>query len=426
MNFPAVVSSLTSSPSTGEDRGEGALIFCPLTLALSRRGRENPSPCIFQQARYFGRSKLTGAWCFFLLVLVFTLALPGIGKGEGNFSYQLALPGRKLSFPADHYSHPDFKVEWWYYTGHLQSESGKRYGYQVTFFRFGLRDRQSDIKDKSPLFTELYMAHFAVSDIEQKKFRFRERINRGYQGKAGAETDRYLVWNEDWKVEGDLKTHRIDVNDRGTRLSLHLASLKAPILHGENGLSQKGEGEGRASYYYSLTRIKTEGEITINGKTEKVRGLSWMDHEFGSNQLREDQVGWDWFSLQLDDESEIMLYLIRRKDGSPDPYSSGTLVKADGTTQHLRLEDFQIEVLDRWKSPKSAGNYPMKWKVTIPAEGVELEIAPEFPNQELITNRSTRVTYWEGAVQIRGTGQRKPMTGAGYVEMTGYVGKPNI
>ena len=372
------------------------------------------------------RALLTGAWRFRLLVLFLTLSLPGRGEGEGSFTYKLALPGRKISLPADHYSHPDFKIEWWYYTGHLESESGKRYGYQVTFFRFGLRERQQDMKNKPPLFTDLYMAHFAVSDIDRKKFLFRERLNRGYQGKAGAATDRYLVWNEDWKVEGDLKAHLIQMNDRGTRLSLRLSSIKPPVLHGDSGLSQKGEGEGRASYYYSLTRMKTEGEIAIDGTTEKVRGLSWMDHEFGSNQLREDQVGWDWFSLQLDDQTEIMLYLIRKKDGSPDPYSSGTLVKSDGTTKHLRLEDFQIEVLERWKSAKSGGNYPMKWKVTIPGEGVEFEIVPEFTDQELITNRSTRVTYWEGAVQIRGTVQRKPMAGLGYVEMTGYVGKPNI
>ena len=361
-----------------------------------------------------------------LFSLILTLSLPGRGEGDGAFTYQLALPGRKLTFPADHYSHPDFKIEWWYYTGHLESESGKRYGYQVTFFRFGLRDRQGEIKDKPPYFTDLYMAHFAVSDIDQKKFLFRERINRGYQGKAGAETDRYLVWNEDWKVEGDLKNHLIQVNDRGTKLSLRLSSIKGPVLHGQNGLSQKGEGEGRASYYYSLTRMKTEGEITINDKTEKVRGLSWMDHEFGSNQLREDQVGWDWFSLQLDDRTEFMLYLIRRKDGSPDPYSSGTLVKSDGTTKHLRLEDFQIGVLERWKSAKSGGNYPMKWKVTIPAEEVALEVVPEFTDQELITNRSTRVTYWEGAVRMNGMVRKKPIAGSGYVEMTGYVGKPNI
>ena len=344
-----------------------------------------------------------------------------------GFTYQLALPGRKLTFSADHYSHPDFKTEWWYYTGHLVTESGKRCGYQVTFFRFGLRDRQKEEKKDHPaMFSELYMAHFALSDIGEKKFFFRERINRGYGDKAGAATERYLVWNEDWKVEGDGKNHLIQVNDRGTQLRLTLNSLKSPVLHGQDGLSQKGEGEGRASYYYSLTRMKTEGEITIAGRREKVRGLTWMDHEFGSNQLREDQVGWDWFSIQLDNQTELMLYLIRRKDGSPDPYSSGTLVKADGTTRHLALKDFRVDVLERWKSPKSGGDYPMKWKITVPGEEIELEIAPELREQELITNRSTRVTYWEGAVQISGSVKNKAVRGAGYVEMTGYAGKVTL
>jgi predicted secreted hydrolase len=342
-----------------------------------------------------------------------------------GFTYQLALPGRKLSFPADHYSHPDFKTEWWYYTGHLTTESGKRYGYQVTFFRVGVRDRQTELKEK-PLFTELYMAHFALSDIAAKKFIYRERINRGYGDRAGAATDRYLVWNEDWKVEGDDNNHKISVSDRGTTLQLALKSLKPPVLHGQNGLSQKGEGEGRASYYYSLTRMQSEGDLTIGGKKEKVRGLSWMDHEFGSNQLGQDQVGWDWFSIQLDNQTELMLYLMRRKDGSVDPYSSGTLVNADGSSKHLALKDFRIEVMDRWKSPKSGANYPMKWKVAIPSEGVELDIQPAFPDQELITNRSTRVTYWEGAVQAIGKFGKTSIKGAGYVEMTGYAGKLNI
>jgi predicted secreted hydrolase len=295
----------------------------------------------------------------------------------------------------------------------------------VTFFRFGLRDRQKEIKDP-PLFSELYMAHFALSDIHQRKFLFRERINRGFDDKAGAATDRYLVWNEDWKVEGNERTHVIQVNDRGTSLRLRLLSLKAPVLHGQNGLSQKGEGDGRASYYYSLTRMQTEGEIVVGGKKEKVRGLSWMDHEFGSNQLREDQVGWDWFSIQLDNETELMLYLIRRKDGSPDPYSSGTLIGMDGSTQHLALNEFRIEALEHWKSPKSGANYPMKWKVTIPAKDIELEIVPAFRDQELITNRSTRVTYWEGAVQVGGSVRNKSILGTGYVEMTGYAGKLNL
>jgi predicted secreted hydrolase len=380
-----------------------------LSLALSLDGRGQSLPRT--------RSGGEGAWrAVFAATLVYCFFI------FSGFTYQLALPGRKLTFPADHYSHPDFKTEWWYYTGHLEAESGKKYGYQVTFFRFGVRDRQKEMKEQ-PLFTELYMAHFALSDITTKKFIFRERINRGYGDKAGDATDRYLVWNEDWRVEGDSRNHSIDVKDRETQLRLTVKSQKPPVLHGQNGLSQKGEGEGRASYYYSLTRMQTEGELTIDGKKEKVRGLTWMDHEFGSNQLRDDQVGWDWFSIQLDNQTELMLYLIRRKDGSPDPYSSGTLVKPDGTTKHLLLKDFTIEVLDRWKSRKSGATYPMKWKVLIPAEEIALEIAPAFQDQELVTNRSTRVTYWEGAARIKGTIQNRPLTGNGYVEMTGYAGK---
>jgi predicted secreted hydrolase len=380
----------------------------------------------------------TTVLCFGSLVL--TLALRRRAKRQGvivlwfiscfiiasGFTYKPALPGRRLSFPADHYSHPDFRTEWWYYTGHLRTESGQPYGYQVTFFRFGVRDRQNKIGGEPPLFTDLYMAHFALSDLNHKKFFFRERINRGYHDRAGAATDRFLVWNEDWKLQEDGKHHVIRVQDGTKGLHLRLISLKPAVLHGQNGLSQKGEGEGRASYYYSFTRMSTEGEITIGGRTERVRGASWMDHEFGSNQLREDQVGWDWFSIQLENGTELMLYLIRRRDGSPDPYSSGTLVKPDGTTQHLALKDFRIDVLERWKSPKSGAHYPMKWNISVAAEDIQLELAPGFPDQELITNRSTRITYWEGAVRISGKVSGRPITGAGYVEMTGYAGRVTI
>lgn len=343
-----------------------------------------------------------------------------------SFTYQVALPGRKISFPQDHFSHPAFKTEWWYYTGHLETERGKRYGYQVTFFRFGLRDRQKEENENPPLFTDLYLAHFALSDKQDKRFLFRERANRGYGNKAGASVHRYLVWNESWKVEGSGEGHVIEVKDRDTALRLRLTPLKPPVLHGEKGLSQKGEGKGRASYYYSFTRLSAEGELEIAGNKEKVRGLSWMDHEFGSNQLRENQVGWDWFSIQLENNIEIMLYLIRRRDGFPDSYSSGTLVYQDGTWRHLSRNEFRVEVLKRWRSPKSKGNYPMSWKVTIPAEEIVLDIIPFFPGQELDTRKSTRVTYWEGAVRVRGIYRKKPIQGLGYVEMTGYVKKLKI
>lgn len=357
---------------------------------------------------------------------VFVVCLPAILLFATSFTYQLALPGRQISFPRDHFSHPDFKTEWWYYTGHFETERGKSYGYQVTFFRFGLRDRQGEQKENLPLFTDLYMAHFALSDKQSKKFHFWERANRGLGDKAGAAVDRYLVWNEDWKVEGKGGTHFVEIKQRDISLRLQLTPAKLPVLHGQQGLSQKGEGKGRASYYYSLTHLRTEGTLEIAGRKEKVHGLSWMDHEFGSNQLTEDQVGWDWFSIQLENKTEIMIYLIRRKDGSVDPYSSGTLVYENGTKRHLDLKNFKVEVLERWKSPKSGGNYPIQWKVHIPAEEITLEIIPFFPEQELDTKKSTKVTYWEGAVQVRGARKTKPVGGFGYVEMTGYVGRLKI
>jgi predicted secreted hydrolase len=209
-------------------------------------------------------------------------------------------------------------------------------------------------------------------------------------------------------------------------LHLSLRSEKPPVLHGDHGYSQKGEGEGRASYYYSLTRMETSGELTIDGKREKISGFSWMDHEFGSNQLRDDQVGWDWFSIQLDDGRELMLYQLRRKDGSTDPYSSGTVVSAGGEKRHLLLKDFRIEVLEHWRSPKSGARYPIKWKLVIPSEAIEIEITPAFPDQELITSRSTRVTYWEGSVAVRAMRDGQGAAGRGYVEMTGYAGKVSI
>lgn len=340
-----------------------------------------------------------------------------------SFRYRVVLPGSRLSFPQDHYSHPEFKTEWWYYTGHLETDGGRRFGYQVTFFRIGLRDRQRDEKTSPPLFTDLYMAHFALSDKGKRSFFFRDRANRGYRGRAGALVHRYLVWNEDWRVEGRGESHVIYVQDRDRTLRLRLVPLKPPVLHGQMGFSRKGEGRGRASYYYSLTRLQTEGVLEIGGKKEAVHGLSWMDHEFGSDQLGEDQVGWDWFSVQLENKTEIMLYLIRRQDGSVAPSSSGTLVYQDGTARHLTLKEFHVEILKRWESPKSGGIYPMHWKISIPAEGVDLEITPFFPQQELDTRKSTRVTYWEGAVKVRGTYRKRPIQGLGYVEMTGYVEK---
>ena len=238
--------------------------------------------------------------------------------------FERALPGRTFSFPQDHYSHPQFRTEWWYYTGHVRSPNGRSFGYQLTFFR------------------TLYFAHFALTDEDEKTFLFREKISRGALGQAGAATDRLHVWVEDWTLKGDGADHLLDARDPSMAIRFRLTPLKPPVINGINGVSQKAEGKGNASHYYSMTRMKTRGELTVNGKVLAVEGISWMDHEFGSNQLQSYQVGWDWFSIQMENNAELMLYVIRHRDGSPDPYSSGTLTYPDGTSRHVRLQEFDI------------------------------------------------------------------------------------
>ncbi len=343
--------------------------------------------------------------------------VPPVEAGE----FRLALPGFAFAFPRDHASHDDFRTEWWYYTGQVRSASGEEYGYQVTFFRSGVAGERSNPSRWAA--KNLYLAHFAVSDIGRKAFRYFERVGRaGPAGSgAGASGRELRVWIGDWEVRGDGTTQRLRAKEGEYAVNFALRSQKSPVIHGEKGISQKGEGRGHASHYYSLTRLTTEGTMTVRGKTFAVAGLSWMDHEFGTTQLTPDQVGWDWFSLQLEDGTELMLYVIRKADGRPDPYSAGTWVGADGRAVRLQQSDFSVEVLDRWKSPRGKGVYPMKWRLGAPTMNLDIIVTPAFPDQELDTAKSTRVVYWEGAVFAEGTAQGRPARGRGYVEMTGYA-----
>ncbi|RPI10102.1 MAG: carotenoid 1,2-hydratase [Zetaproteobacteria bacterium] len=340
---------------------------------------------------------------------------PALAAGE----FRQALPGYAFSFPHDHYAHEEFRTEWWYYTGHLRAKNGEEYGYQVTFFRSGLVEARKNPSRWAP--RNLYLAHFAVSDIGRKSFRYFERVSRAGVGQAGASQTEFRVWVGNWKATGDGTRRRLVAGEGAFGVDLRLASGKPPVVHGENGVSQKGEGRGHASHYYSLTRLATEGTLTVRGKTLEVAGQSWMDHEFGSTELNPDQVGWDWFSLQFDDGTELMLYLIRKADGRPDSYSAGTWVGADGRAVPLKLPDFAIEVLDRWVSPRSRGAYPMKWRLTAPTIGLDVTVIPTFPDQELDTAKSTQVVYWEGAVKADGSVAGRRVTAKGYVEMTGYA-----
>jgi predicted secreted hydrolase len=333
--------------------------------------------------------------------------------------FRQALPGYAFAFPRDHYAHEDFRTEWWYYTGHLRTKSGEEYGYQVTFFRSGLAETRSNPSRWAA--RNLYLAHFAISDIPRWEFRYFERLNRAGLGQAGASATEFRVWVGDWEVSGDNTRQRLRARDGEFAVDLSLVSQKPPAIHGENGVSQKGEGRGHASHYYSLTRLKTDGTLIVRGKTMEVTGLSWMDHEFGSTQLDSDQVGWDWFSLQFDDGTELMLYNIRKVDGRADPHSAGTWIGADGRTARLTQQGFTIDVLERWTSPRTQGVYPMRWRLSAPSLGLDVTVSPAFPVQELNTARSTQVIYWEGAVRAEGTVSGRPVKAKGYVEMTGYA-----
>jgi len=344
--------------------------------------------------------------------------------------FKRALPGRTFSFPQDHFSHPEFKTEWWYYSGHLHSlnRDKKPFGYQFTFFRTGLTREAKNQKSKWSI-QELYFAHLAITDESKKKFEYLEKISRGSLGEAGASPYKkgekaFRIWIEEWSIEGKgpgMQNHSLKGGDKNLGIELMLVPEKNPVIHGQNGVSQKAEGEGYASHYYSVTRLKAEGKIFLKNTEIPVQGISWMDHEFGSTQLREYQVGWDWFSIQLDKGMELMLYQIRHKDGNIDPHSSGTLIFPNGTYRHLSNKEFQIEVLKQWKSEKSKAIYPSEWKLKVPNHQMELTLSPTVKNQELVTKESTRVTYWEGSVKVEGKYQGNPIKGMGYVELTGYA-----
>jgi len=340
-------------------------------------------------------------------VLMLLLAMP---------AFRPALPGYEFSFPHDHGSHDEYKTEWWYYTGHLQTQDGRRYGFELTFFRVGVTPPGTDATTKWDV-RNLSLAHFAVTDVAGKDFRYYEKLNRSSAFTAGAAPETLDVFNEGWRaVTLADGSWRISAYGGKDAIDLVMTSRKAPAIHGENGVSVKAEGVGYASHYYSMTRLEVRGRV--NGAA--CTGSAWMDHEFGSSALRESQQGWDWFSVQLDNDAELMLYLIRRKDGTPDTPSSGSLISSEGNVIHLRHDQVLVTPLSTWHSKKSGATYPMGWRVAVPSFGITLVLQPVMKDQELVTRGSTRVTYWEGAVDAGGSFGNVAVNGRGYVEMTGY------
>ena len=345
-----------------------------------------------------------------------------IGEGSDATGFARVEGNPDLTFPAAQGPHPDYQTEWWYYTGNLQTEDGRRFGYQLTFFRRALEPADDRVARGSDWAAEqVYMGHFAVTDVAGRQHLEFERLSRGAAGLAGAQAEPYHVWLQDWAVEQTgPDAYQITAQDEGIALDLTLVEGKPPALHGKQGYSQKGPEAGNASAYYSQTRLLANGTVTVDGKSYPVTGLSWMDHEYSTSALSDGQIGWDWFSIQLDDNTELMLYQIRRDDGSIDPYSRGSHIDAQSQVTGLDRSagDFEIEVLDTWTSPDSGAVYPSGWRVTVPEYGLDLTIEPLLADQEM--NLST--VYWEGAVRVEGTRSGQAISGVGYVELTGYDG----
>lgn len=339
-------------------------------------------------------------------------------KGE---NFNKAIDKRNFIFPDDHGPHTDFKTEWWYFTGNLISEDNKEFGYQFTIFRSALSKNKTSGNSEWNS-NQIYMAHFAVTDISGKEFYYDERFSREGNKLAGAQINPFKIWLEDWQINEtgdkiifDFPVINIRAKSEKVEINFTLESLKPLVLQGDSGLSQKGSQIGNASYYYSYTKLKTEGKIIIEGKEYKVNGNSWMDREWSTSALSEDQKGWDWFALQLDDNTEIMYYQMRKNDGSPDIYSKGTFINQNGASLEIKKDDIDLKVSDYWESPDGE-KYPSGWDIIIPSKNINLKITPAVKNQLM----NVSVKYWEGAVKVEGTKDNSKIIGRGYVELTGY------
>lgn len=350
-------------------------------------------------------------------------------RGSSGAGFERAERPRPFEFPADHGPHEAFEVEWWYFTGHLATAEGRRFGYQLTFFRRALAPppRPHEPPRASGWATrQVYLGHFALSDIDGGTFHAAERTARGAADMAGARAAPFRVWVAEWSAErvGEpleatgLLPLRLTAADGEVGIDLDLAVDKPLVLHGDRGWSLKSGEAGAASYYFSLPRLETSGEVTVGASRFGVTGNSWMDREWSTGSLGTDQVGWDWFSLQLDDRRELMLFELRSRKG--EATRAGTLIDIAGSARSFVPPAGALEVLDHWTSPKTGTRYPARWRWHLPELGLDLEIRPLLPNQEL----DLGFRYWEGAVEVAGTSDGEPVTGRGYVELTGYEHRP--
>jgi predicted secreted hydrolase len=352
-----------------------------------------------------------------------------LGPGPDPSGFARATEVRSFVLPADHGPHFDYQTEWWYYTGNVAAADGRRFGFQLTFFRRGLSPGPPP-PGPGLASNQVYFAHFAITDVTAGRHAGVERFSRGAGGLAGSSGEPFAVWLEDWRaasLNADGSTVRLLARDApsGLSLELQLEATKPLAAHGDRGLSPKSDEPGNASYYLGYTRMTARGLIG----TAEVSGEAWFDHEWSTSALGAGAVGWDWFSLQLDDGRELMLFQIRREDGAVEPVSGGTLVERNGRTRRLARDDVGIEVLRRWTSPDTGATYPSLWRLAVPSEALDLLVEPWLDAQEMRTS----FAYWEGAVRVSETpprssgaggrhgGDRPPLTGRGYIELTGYA-----
>ena len=352
-----------------------------------------------------------------------TLSVAQALADTGAIGFARAVAPRDFSFPADHGPHPAFKTEWWYWTGNLRAAGPggvpRHFGFQLTFFRTALASAMAP-RGSAWAARDAYLAHLALSDIEGGHFHARDRSARGTLGLAGAVADPFQVWVGDWAagVHGAAGWPlHLRAGESDFAIDLALLPGKPPVLQGEHGLSRKSAELGNASYYYSLTRMPVTGAVRLGDRAFSVEGLAWMDREWSTSALGPDQVGWDWFAIQLDDGRELMLYRLRQRDGGVAPESAGTVVSVDGTAQALGRDSVEVLVMDYWVSPRDGTRYPALWRIRVPSAALDIVVRPLLPDQEL----DLAVRYWEGAVRVDGTADGRAVGGSGYVELVGYA-----
>ncbi len=337
------------------------------------------------------------------------------GTDEG---FTRVLAPRAFVFPLDHASHPDYRTEWWYFTGNLFAADGRHFGFELTFFRIALAPQQPP-RTSNWAANQIWMAHFAVTDTANGRFIAHERFARGALGLAGATSEPLRIWLEDWSAAGTAtdSTARLHLSARHENLALELdlVAEKPPVLHGDRGVDAKGPEAGNASYYYSLPRLRASGTVQLNTEASEVEGLAWMDREWGTSALSPGVTGWDWFALHLNDGQDLMFYRLRNVDGSASPFSGGTLIDAHGGRHELDADDVALTALREWQSPQSGARYPIAWRLSIPQHAIDVTIEPRMEDQEI----DLTVRYWEGAVRATATANGAP-AGNGYLELAGY------